>query len=183
MHERGGSVFWCPPGRSALTAASLGMRGRGDARGSRALAVSWRPATWHPRLDMGRLSRPRSSTSHRNLPVRVGVQKPRGPDKLQPLLDGFQTFYLHPNFMGRRWGEGVWHNVSSFKQGMGKPFGRERKFPKQKCRQMRRKGVRARAQSALDTGVRRFFLLPASGYDCPLHLTNCFCIIISLLFS
>ncbi|KAK1342082.1 LOW QUALITY PROTEIN: hypothetical protein QTO34_016835 [Cnephaeus nilssonii] len=45
------------------------MRGRGGARRSRALAVSWRPATWHPRLDMGRLSRPSScSTSQRNLP-------------------------------------------------------------------------------------------------------------------
>ncbi|PNJ73227.1 T0025017 isoform 1 [Pongo abelii] len=44
------------------------MRGRANARSSRALGVSWCPATWHPRLDMGRLHRPRSSTSHRNLP-------------------------------------------------------------------------------------------------------------------
>ncbi|XP_004604056.2 protocadherin-20 [Sorex araneus] len=43
------------------------MSGRGNARSSRALALSWRPATWHPRLDMGRLNRPRSSTSTRNL--------------------------------------------------------------------------------------------------------------------
>uniref|UniRef100_A0A2K6GWB6 Protocadherin-20 n=1 Tax=Propithecus coquereli TaxID=379532 RepID=A0A2K6GWB6_PROCO len=44
------------------------MRGRGNACSSGAPAVSWRPATWHPRLDMGRLHCPRSSTSHRNLP-------------------------------------------------------------------------------------------------------------------
>ncbi|XP_019487551.1 PREDICTED: protocadherin-20 [Hipposideros armiger] len=44
------------------------MRGRGNVRSSPALAVSWRPTTWHPRLDMGRLSRTRSTTSHRNLP-------------------------------------------------------------------------------------------------------------------
>uniref|UniRef100_A0A8C9QCV7 Cadherin domain-containing protein n=1 Tax=Spermophilus dauricus TaxID=99837 RepID=A0A8C9QCV7_SPEDA len=44
------------------------MRGQGNARSSPALAVSWRPSTWHPRLDMGHLHRFRSSTSHRNLP-------------------------------------------------------------------------------------------------------------------
>ncbi|XP_030669337.1 protocadherin-20 [Nomascus leucogenys] len=44
------------------------MRGRGNARSSRALGVSWCPETWHPCLDMGRLHRPRSSASHRNLP-------------------------------------------------------------------------------------------------------------------
>lgn len=72
LHARRGSVFCCPPTRSARTAASLGMRSRGHAGSSRTPVVSWRPATWHPRPDMGRLSRPGSSTGRRNLPVRAG---------------------------------------------------------------------------------------------------------------
>ncbi|XP_040123082.1 protocadherin-20 [Oryx dammah] len=44
------------------------MRGGGDACGLRAGVVSWSRATWRPRPDMGSLSRPSSSASHRNLP-------------------------------------------------------------------------------------------------------------------
>ena len=59
------------------------MRGGGDACGSQAGAVSWSRATWRPRPDMGSLSRPSSSASHGNLPVRVEIQESRGPDRVQ----------------------------------------------------------------------------------------------------
>lgn len=124
LHERRGSVFRRPPARSAPTAASLGMRGRGGARRSRARAVSWRPATWHPRLDMGRLSRPgSSSTSQRNLPVRGsargwGAEAPRQVAVLWAVATpgGFSNLFPESKLRGKVGGREreVWDSVSSF---------------------------------------------------------------------
>lgn len=90
---------------------------------------------------MGQLGSPRSSTSHRNLPVRVGSGSPAARTSCNtgrelPLLDGFSNLLPYPNFTGRlEGGKGLRNNVSSWAQGTGKSSGRERKFLKQKCRQ------------------------------------------------